>query len=202
MHISILLNIFFLLQNAASCIIIIIIICIIIRFINIYIEQYTQPGAWLHLYTVNQAQCAPQYAYHTLHLRRRRKNDMKKHSVDIFFGVIWHIILYAGVCYWELLVQLLLLLWLRLLHMVLGYSCSAILWVLEPIYWYTSSSSSSLSLSHSIANGFHCIVQSTQRRACICCYSDNSFIVFVGCSFWCFSSFYTSPSTHTHYTAT
>lgn len=62
-----------------------------------------------------------------------------------------------------------------------SWACSflAILWISEPIYWYRYGNSGQ---QHSLAQqskGFDCIVQSALQRACVCCYSDNSFIVIV-----------------------
>lgn len=130
-----------------------------------------QPGAWLHLYTVKQTHCVP-HTIRILHLWKKKSFEKKK-------AILWTIFFVSFGMLLGMLFQLLPM--LPLLHMVLGCSFLTILWVSEPIYWYTNSSSNDIhSLAHSIANCFHCIVQSTHtQRACVCCYSDNSLIVVV-----------------------
>lgn len=112
--------------------------------------------------------CAPHHT-HTAFMKREKKIFWKK-------AILWTIFFVSFGMLLGMLFQL-----LPLLHMILGCSFLTILWVPEPIYWYTNSSSNDIhSLAHSIANCFHCIVQSTHtQRACVCCYSDNSLIVVV-----------------------
>lgn len=146
---------YFLLQCAASCI-----------MIMVWIWKI-QPGAWLHLYTVKQAHCVP----HTIRIAfmsgDKKQSYGKKAILWTFFVcVIWHVRGYAGV--------------------VIGIAVSAAANAAAAAYglWAAASwqycefqnrfidiPTAAAALTYSIANCFHCIVQST--------YSAHVFVVII-----------------------